>query len=179
MAGGMTIRTPRQPLRTYSPCGTTVALPLTFTEMWRKPTTIQTFAAFLPDPSGTSFWHLLTHSRLVSKRSAATGNLVAVFDLDELIGQDGVHIAGSAMTIADTASGHAMLITGAAVPQGPFANYLAAIDISASPPTLIWATALPAGFIPEGQFPIVTNGTGGYRIIVSGDGPGVRAIGTP
>jgi hypothetical protein len=79
------------------------------------------------------------------------------------------------MTIAGDASDPFMLVSALESTTGAD-NWVLAIDLHAE--DLEWKVQMPGSFVPAGQYAIVTDGSDD-RVVFSGYGSGMRAIGAP
>jgi hypothetical protein len=152
-----------------------------FTLKWNTTPDVQTFAAFLPDPSGDAFWHVQHNNRYIVRRDVDTGDVTDSIDLDTLIGhQTGqLWVACSAMTIAGTQQAPYMIVAARGFPSvNSVASHVLAINLAADPQTMLWKYTLNPAIIPTGQFPIVKSGSD-PRVVFTAIGPAVRAIGAP
>ena len=106
------------------------------------------------------------------------GDVLEQIDLDELVGETGVHVPSSAMTLMGTDSTPVMIV-GASSSQeggGVSSSYVVAVDLSAH--SLLWKAQVPDNVSTAGQFPITT-GTYGPRIFFTNQTNGTWTIGAP
>lgn len=122
-------------------------------------------ASAASDPRGGLWVYAPFHSRLL--RLSPSGQLVRSIDLDALVGEPGVHVPASAMTIAGTATRPIMLVSASATDYS--SSYVVAIDLRRQ--SLLWKYRITEvkgreGFA-FGQFPIVKTVDGDPVIVIS------------
>ncbi len=106
------------------------------------------------------------------------GDTLEQIDLDALIGELGVHVPSSAMTMAGTASNPVMIVGASAYLAGGgiSSSYVVAVDLVSR--TLLWKVLVPDNISSAGQFPI-TQGDSGSRIFFTNKTNGTWVIGMP
>lgn len=141
--------------------------------LWEKSTPKAVFASFAADPRG-GFWHSMLGSPIITRRDSYTGNVMEIVNVDQLVGERGVHIPSSAMTVAGTAESP-VLIFGVVAARGD--SYVIAVDLTTL--TLRWKYPIAASTseAAQGQFPLLTDGID-TRVVFSTDRGGVRALGS-
>lgn len=106
------------------------------------------------------------------------GEILEQIDLDALIGEYGVHVPSSAMTVAGTVTNPVLLVGATAylAGGGVSSSYVVALDLVSR--TLLWKVQVPDNVSSAGQFPI-TQGASGSRIFFTNKTNGTWVIGMP
>ncbi|MCA9941373.1 MAG: PQQ-binding-like beta-propeller repeat protein [Anaerolineales bacterium] len=156
--------------------------------LWTKAMNGQMEASFARDKRG-GMWAYSVGNPPVSNRwlyrigmydsnGDGIGDVLEQIDLDALVGEPGVHVPSSAMTMAGTASAPVMIVGASAYLQGGgvSSSFVVAIDLNTR--ALLWKVQVPDNVSSSGQFPI-TGGAYGSRIFFTNQTNGTWVIGTP
>ncbi len=160
----------------------------TFGELiWVKDMPGEVEASYALDPRG-GFWafsigyppnnKMLSRFRLSDTNGDGVGEIVQQLDVDALVGEQGVHLPTSALSVLGTpfdpvlVFGATAFLTGGAL----MSTYVVALDLSTQ--TLRWKVQLSANTVAAGQFPVMI-GPQGPRIIFTNKTEGTWVIGAP
>ncbi len=143
-------------------------------------------ASFALDPRG-GFWFFsagapapenryLTRMALRDSDGDGSGDILEQIDLDALVGETGLHVPYSALSLAGTNEAPSLILAATAIYQDmPLSTYLVAVDLNTR--SLLWKAGLPRNLY-MGQFPIM-NGPAGPRVFFTGFNNGLWVVGNP
>lgn len=156
--------------------------------LWTKPMPGEMEASFARDMRG-GMWAFsvgnppydnrwLYRVGMYDSNSDGLGDVLEQIDMDALVGEPGVHVPSSAMTMAGTVSAPVLIMGATAyLPGGDVSSsYIVAIELNSR--TLLWKVQVPDNVSSVGQFPI-TSGDYGSRIFFTNKTNGAWVIGQP
>jgi outer membrane protein assembly factor BamB len=155
--------------------------------IWSRPMEGIMRASFAQDPRG-GFWLFptgtasdehkwLVRLALMDADQDGIGDVLERIDVDALVGEPGLHLPSSAISIAGTSTAPVMIVGATAFsPDGTVrSTYVTAIDLNSR--SLLWKVPLPSNFT-QGQFPIL-QGSRGPRVFFTNQDNGLWVIGRP
>lgn len=143
--------------------------------VWRSPIPGPAFASAAEDPRGGLWTFGQTVPQLL-RLDAATGERLQTLDVDELLGEVGVHNPASAMSIAEGPGGHPVLMV-VAFDDVRLTSWVVAIDVEEE--ELLWKVQVGDEFIEwsAAQLPITLTPEGEPVLVVSTFAAGVVGLG--
>lgn len=145
--------------------------------LWQYSMPTMPVAAAAADPRGGLWVYAPLYPQLL--RLSPAGQLIQVIDLDTLVGEAGVHVPYSALTIAGLAPWPVMILSARAVDYSSV--FVTAIDLANH--SLLWKYRIDESLgrkgSPLGQFPILKTATGAPVVILSTAGNGVWGLSSP
>jgi len=146
----------------------------TYSVLWQVEVPGKIRAAAARDPRG-GLWLWTAGSPLLLRLSQLTGTVTQILDVDALVGEAGLHMPTSAMSVSSSGSTPVMTLC-AWTKTITGSSYLIAVDLAAA--ALLWK--IPLGFSPEsvamGQFPILLSADGRSIVVFSTWGNGVWGV---
>lgn len=156
--------------------------------LWTKPMLGEMEASFARDKRGGMWAYTvgnppLSHRwlyrlGLADNNGDGIGDVLEQIDLDALVGEYGMHVPSSAMTLAGSTYNPVMIVGASAYQAGGgiLTSYIVGIDLVSR--TLLWKVLVPDNISSAGQFPI-TQGASGSRIFFTNKTNGTWVIGVP
>jgi len=149
------------------------------TLVWRRALRSPVRASAARDPRG-GIWFFSTGAPYLHRLVWTSGQGWQRIDLDALIGEEGLHVPSSALTIGAKTDAHAtVMLVGAVAVDPPGASYVAAIDLEAQ--ALLWKVRIAGGRAEDyvaSQFAVV-NASGGPRVAFPTSSRGLMLVGEP